>query len=272
MTKRSKISGINLVGLMISSALGAFILAVIVKVSFTVSNNFQIIKATSELEASARILNSFFGKILPANGYNNNDQATNITAFQVSSDNNIAKFTLRYAGGIDGALLCSRKQADSQAPPFNITISFKKPTTSEAGYANCQESISTDPMPIISNANIKDFYMAAIGSNIATPPNISNLVIKDDNVLTYNSKPPFNAIGIKLAILLKSTNPVFNVDRKVSFDNIFPDKTFANFDNTHPRGDKYLYKLVIIQLPFMYTINPNDNSQNNKITLSTLSN
>ena len=35
-----RIAGVNLVGLIVSSALGAFLLAVIVRVSFTVSNNY----------------------------------------------------------------------------------------------------------------------------------------------------------------------------------------------------------------------------------------
>ena len=158
-----KISGVNLIGLMISSALGAFILAVIVRVSFTVSNNFQIIKATSELEASARIINNFFGKAFPANGYYNNDNNLtngnnssnhkyineNLNAFHVNASNDTANFTLWYAGsmdgtnpGIDGTLLCSRQPVPStQTTPLSITIFLKKPTTntSNDGYATCEQ-------------------------------------------------------------------------------------------------------------------------------------
>jgi len=264
-----KISGMNLIGLMISSALGAFILAVIVKVSFTVSNNFQIIKATSELESSARILNNFFGKVLLSNGYNN--APTNQNLFKISADGNSANFSLWYAGSIDptlrmdGTLLCSGQQATLSTNL--ITIFFKKPTSTALslldGYATCSDP-SLNPsltlptngaasgvsyIPIISKAQFAGFYVAPIVADITDPNNkIATLpLLSNANpAVTYKSN------GIKLAILLRSSIPVFNINRIVNFNIFNNTATFTN-TTTDPTGDKYLYKLVIIQSPFVYT-------------------
>ncbi len=268
---KSRISGINLVGLMISSALGTFILAAIVKVSFTVSDNLQIIKATAELEASARILDNFFSKVFLANGYNN--ISTNLNRFRIISstppDNgsNI-KFPLWFAGGDSNAVNCSGQQIPpTQNTPVNVTIFLKQPTTPTAmdGYITCADNPLITPwatdngsgnMPLVSKSQIADFYVVA--SVAATPPpsppavsNMGNFIITTTNINSNN----YNAVGIKLAILLKSTSPVFNADRVVTFRDIFGNKTFSNATTTNPLGDKFLYKLVIIQSPFPYALN-----------------
>ena len=260
-----KIPGMNLIGLMISSALGAFILAVIVKVSFTVSNNFQIIKATSELESSARMLNNFFGKVLLANGYNN--PSANPNFFKISADGNSVNFSLWYKGGLDGTLLCSGHQETNPANLNLITIFFKKPTSTALslldGYATCSDP-SLNPSltlpidgaapgvsytPIISKAQFAGFYVAPIVADpgagvdkIATLP----LISANFTATGYKSN------GIKLAILLRSSIPVFNINRIVNFNIFNNTATFTN-TKTDPAGDKFLYKLVIIQSPFVYT-------------------
>ena len=261
-----KISGMNLIGLMISSALGAFILAVIVKVSFTISNNFQIIKATSELESSARMLNNFFGKVLLSNGYNN--PPTNPNFFKISADGNSVNFSLWYKGGLDGTLLCSGHQETNPANLNLITIFFKKPTSTALslldGYATCSDP-SLNPsltlptngaasgvsyIPIISKAQFAGFYVAPIVADpgagvdrIATLP----LISANFTATGYKSN------GIKLAILLRSSIPVFNIDRTVVYNIFNSGFTFTNVNAAKPNGDKFLYKLVIIQSPFVYT-------------------
>lgn len=271
---KSRISGINLVGLMISSALGTFILAAIVKVSFTVSDNLQIIKATAELEASARILDNFFSKVFLANGYNN--ISTNLNRFRITPSTAPAtgfniKFPLWFAAGDSNAIQCSGQPVaipTSPAPnnPVNVTIFLKQPTTPTAmdGYITCADNTLITPwatdngsgnMPLVSKAQIADFYVVA--SVAATPPpppavsNMGNFIITTTNINPNN----YNAVGIKLAILLKSTSPVFNADRVVTFRDIFGNKTFSNATTTNPLGDKFLYKLVIIQSPFPYALN-----------------
>ncbi len=260
------IPGMNLIGLMISSALGAFILAVIVKVSFTVSNNFQIIKATSELESSARMLNNFFGKVLLSNGYNN--PSTNPNFFKISADGKSVNFSLWYKGGLDGTLLCSGHQETNPANLNLITIFFKKPTSTALslldGYATCSDpslnpslTLPTDGTasgvsytPIISKAQFAGFYVAPIVADITDPNNkIATLpLLSNANpAVTYKSN------GIKLAIVLRSSIPVFNINRVVEFKNIFNQPILFANNTTNPQGDKYLYKLVIIQSPFVYT-------------------
>jgi hypothetical protein len=80
---------------------------------------------------------------------------------------------------------------------------------------------------------------------------MGNFIITTTNINPNN----YNAVGMKLAILLKSTSPVFNADRVVTFRDIFGNKTFSNATTTNPLGDKFLYKLVIIQSPFPYALN-----------------
>ncbi len=262
---KSRISGINLVGLMISSALGTFILAAIVKVSFTVSDNLQIIKATAELEASARILDNFFSKVFLANGYNN--ISANVNNFRITSSTAPAtgfniKFPLWFAGGDSNAITCSGQPVPpTQTAPVNVTIFLKQPTTPTAidGYITCADNTSITPwatdngsgnMPLVSKAQIADFYVVASVKN-ATTGNMGNFIITTTNINSTN----YNAVGIKLAILLKSTSPVFNADRVVTFRDIFGNKTFSNATTTNPLGDKFLYKLVIIQSLFPYALN-----------------
>lgn len=253
---RSNIAGINLIGLMIASVLGTFILAAIVKISFTVNDNLQLIKAIAELESSARILDKFFNQTITANGYN--VSSSNINNFVISTDgNNNIKFPLWFTGGGNNAVSCSGQLIPATTTtPTNVAIFMQKPTTASpptSGYITCLDNATITPpwaindgtsnMPLVSKAQIADFYLVV---SVADPVanKMANFRVISSNV---NPAQKYNAAGMKLAILLKSTFPVFNKSRTVSFNNIFSSKNFSN-----GTGDSFLYKLVIIQAPFVY--------------------
>ncbi len=185
---KSKISGINLIGLIIGSALGAFILSVIVRVSFTISNNYQIIKAHTELEISSRQLNNFFTQAFSAAGYASSGNSSPIS-FIVNSTANpkTISFNLPFSVGINGALECSGQPATtSDYPPkaicnnstnaqqtcLYVSLSNGASTTPSANSSSntpgptpttCQDSSSTaQNAPIVSSTQFIDFSLVAI--------------------------------------------------------------------------------------------------------------
>jgi Tfp pilus assembly protein PilW len=256
---RSNVAGINLIGLMIASVLGTFILASIVKISFTVNDNLQLIKAIAELESSARILDKFFTQTITANGYN--VSSSNVNNFVISTDgNNNIKFPLWFTGGGNNAVSCSGQLVPATTTtPVNVAIFMQHPTTASpptSGYITCNDSGTITPpwavndgssnIPLVSKAQIADFYLVVSVAEAA--PMVPTTKMANFPLISSNVKAAqYNAAGIKLAILLKSTYPVFNKSRTVSFNNIFTKKTFSN-----GTGDSFLYKLVIIQAPFVY--------------------
>lgn len=255
---RSNISGINLIGLMVASVLGTFILAAIVKISFTVNDNLQLIKAIAELESSARILDKFFNQTIIANGYN--VSSSNINNFVISTDgNNNIKFPLWFTGGGNNAVSCSGQLIPATTTtPVNVAIFMQHPNAAASpptsGYITCTDSGTiTRPwtindgssnMPLVSKAQIADFHLVVSVADAVPATKMANFPVNSSNV---HATHQYNAAGIKLAILLKSTFPVFNKSRTISFNNIFTNKTFSN-----GTGDPFLYKLVIIQAPFVY--------------------
>lgn len=256
---RSNIVGINLIGLMIASVLGTFILSAIVKISFTVNDNLQLIKAIAELESSARILDKFFTQTITANGYN--VSSSNVNNFVISKDgNDNIKFPLWFTGGGNNAVSCSGQLVPATTTtPVNVAIFMQHPNTTASpatsGYITCTDSgtIATpwaandgsSNMPLVSKSQIADFRLVVSVADTVPATKMANFPITSSNVKAAQ----YNAAGIKLAILLKSTFPVFNKSRTVSFNNIFTNNTAFSNGTT---GDSFLYKLVIIQAPFVY--------------------
>lgn len=252
-----KIRGINIISLIIGSALGAFILSVIVKISFSITNNYQIIKATSELSISARQLNNFFTQAFSANGYQESGSSlpiSNVNFFGIDTSNNETKFYLWYSAGISGALLCSGQPVAYNAsnPPTFLRISLNVPTSAgTTPYTICKDATISSPNlpPIVNPKQFNNFYLFAITNISTTSSNLTNVSI--DSHISPSSPSYGTTRGIRLAIVLKSTTPVFNTARSVTF-NIFNQQTISF-------NDKFLYKLVIIQSPFFYTaLNPNN--------------
>lgn len=256
-----KIRGINIISLIIGSALGAFILSVIVKISFSITSNYQIIKATSELAISARQLNNFFTQAFSANGYQESGASlptdiSNVNFFGIDTSNHETKFYLWYSAGISGALLCSGQPVDYHAtnPPTFLRISLNVPTSPSATpYTICRDATISSPNlpPIVNPKQFNSFYLFAITNISTTSNNLTNVLI-DSHISPSPPSPSYGTTrGIRLAIVLKSTTEVFNTARSVTF-NIFNQQTISF-------NDKFLYKLVIIQSPFFYTtLNPNN--------------
>lgn len=257
---KSKIFGVNLISLIIGSALGVFILSVIVKVSFTISNNYQIIKANTELAIAARVLNTFFTKAFSANGYiayNPTVSSTKINNFfGINTKTNETKFDLWYSAGLGGALLCSGQTAipipdgSNLNPPLFIRLTLNTTPTADT-QCNDSQLMGVNLPPIVSNKKFKNFHLVAIANNDPTNNTnnkVNNIAINNPNntIITPAIMPSYGYTkGIKLAIILKSSKPVFNTSRNSSF------KLFNNIDWT--TNDKFLYKLIIIQSPFLYT-------------------
>ena len=265
-------SGINLIGLMISSVLGIFIISVIIKISITINNNLQLIQAYIELEQSARIIQKFFESIFNANG-GGLVADTRTNDYFIDSNNKNAKFSMWYTESTPGAISCSGRQlklSDPKTPSDNqITVSmgnYSGPASND-GFITCKNGIASvangDPtssikeeMPLVNSKQVVQFFIAAIVSDPSTatgstPANIRIIPVKYANATTNPppSTPVYNSVGIKLAILLRSTQKVLNAKRTVVFNNIlnFADDPRFNFTATN---DDYLYKLVIIQKPF----------------------
>ncbi|MGI9214871.1 MAG: hypothetical protein ACR2HS_04320, partial [Gammaproteobacteria bacterium] len=234
---RSMYSGINLIGLMISSVLGIFIISVIIKISMTINNNLQLIQAYIELEQSARILQKFFENIFDANG-NGLDTNSRTNDYFIDSTNNTARFSMWYKGSVDGldsgrissAISCSGRQLSSDDTSDNqITVFMNNYVTSNnSGYITCKNGNNSNPtdsdhpreaMPLVNSQQVVQFFIAAIVAD----PSTAKLQIIPINYTNATKDPPptgYNSIGIKLAILLRSTQRVFNIPRKVEFTNI----------------------------------------------------
>ena len=255
-----KIFGINLIGLIIGSSLGVFILSIIVRVSFSVSNTYQIIKANTELEVSARILNNIFLRAFSANGYIENNPGSagagkpNFFGIDTSTTPNETKLYLWYSGGLPGSLLCSGQIATPPAVGANPNPpTFLRVSLSSAPKTKCKDAIVSDPLPpIVSPQQFYRFYLVAtanVNTNNLSTDNIVNVEISSSNTNITATSPAYgNSRGVKLAILLRSAKPVFTTPRAVTF-NIFNAETFS-------ATDQYLYKLVVIQSPFFYTTLP----------------
>ena len=275
---KSKIFGINLISLIIGSALGAFILSVIVRVSFTISNNYQIMKANAELATSARALHNFFMQAFAANGYIENNNITNTkyngNAYTVFDGSNETRFYLWYSAGINGSLWCSGQPAapippssTSPSPPntpwflrvslsSNISGAVLNPTKcKDKTLAMATGITESDLPPIVSPQQFYDFSLVAI-ANVdqanANTSNIANIKISLTNSSITNAITTYGYNrGIKLAILLRSAKKVFNTERIVTFNVFGTNGTTAMSQLITPK-DKYLYKLVVIQSPFFY--------------------
>lgn len=271
---RSMYSGINLIGLMISSVLGIFIISVIIKISMTINNNLQLIQAYIELEQSARILQKFFENIFDANGSNGLDTNSRTNDYFIDSTNNTARFSMWYkgstnvldSGSISSAISCSGRQLSSaNTDDYQITVFMSNSVSGNPGFINCKSDYATttnsnptssakpaDEMPLVNRQQVVQFFIAAIVAEASTVAGeiTNNFQIIPINYTNATKDPPptgYNSIGIKLAILLRSTQRVFNIPRKVEFTNILNVPEFS-FNPTVE--DDYLYKLVIIQAPF----------------------
>ena len=279
---KSKIFGINLISLIIGSALGAFILSVIVRVSFTISNNYQIMKANAELATSARALHNFFMQAFAANGYIENNDTTNTkyngNAYTVFSDgSNETRFYLWYSAGINGSLWCSGQPAapippssTSPSPPntpwflrvslsSNILGAVSNPTKcKDKTLAMATGITESDLPPIVSPQQFYDFSLVAIANAdpSTVPTNVANSNIVSIKIISSNLNTTLTTYGynrgIKLAILLKSAKPVFNTARSVSFNVFGTNVAKTAMSQLTTPTDKYLYKLVVIQSPFFY--------------------
>ncbi len=263
---KSMYSGINLIGLMISSVLGIFIISVIIKISMTINNNLQLIQSYIELEQSARIIQDFFEKIFNANGGGlDTNPNSRINDYFIDSTGNTARFSMWYKGSISNAISCSGRQLSSTNSSENqITVFMNNSVTNNnSGSITCKNGIATptnpnptssaDPeMPLVNSQQVVRFFIAAIVSDpsTATSSDPAKLQIIPINYTNATKDPPptgYNSIGIKLAILLRSTQRVFNIPRKVEFTNIL---NVPEFKFNPTVEDDYLYKLVIIQAPF----------------------
>ncbi|MGD0465750.1 MAG: hypothetical protein ABSA84_03550 [Gammaproteobacteria bacterium] len=266
-----KIFGINLIGLIIGSALGVFVLSVIVRVSYSISNTYQIIKANSDLALSARILNNFFSQVFSVAGYlSATDGTTNSgTVIQypgifnaAGNGNTSVDFTFSYSAGVSGALLCSGQPYTSSGQMY-MNIILSNGTTSAPSITNynnalptgvqrmavCYDSISNPP--VVSPQQFIDFSLATTlvnnsGNmiNLKIAPNTTPPVQISGFAPVGNFNNGYSNQGVKLAILLRSEKPVFNIARSVTFNGFNGEVFSAN--------DKYLYKLVVIQSPFFY--------------------
>lgn len=268
---KSKHSGINLIGLMISSVLGIFIVSVIIKISITINNNLQLIQSYIELEQSARIMQKFFQNIFDTNGFGL-DRGFRTNDYFIDSTGDTARFSMWYRGSTNGlasgsissAISCSGRQLDfSNTSENQITVFMNNyVANNNSGSINCKNGIATPvdgnptssasipAMPLVNNQQVVKFFIAAIVAEEAT--NTLRIIPINYTNATTDPPPPstpvYNSIGIKLAILLRSTQRVFNVKRTVAFTNILNvhDPNFS-FNAT---DDDFLYKLVIIQSPF----------------------
>lgn len=264
----NKITGINLVSLIIGSALGAFLLTVIVKISISINNNHQFIKANLELTISARQLTNFFTQVFMANGYieqpfSANPSVTNPSIinqnfFGINTSggaNEETRFYLWYSPGISNALSCSGQPlttSPSNNPATWLRISFNPSNTNRPASCNDVTVGGGNLIPIVSPQQFNSFYLVATAHlSTALGSNISNISINTSlpsTPTTYGK-----ARGIKLAIILRSPKPVFNTDRPTSFN---------VFNNIFSITDKHLYKLVIIQSPFIYPVTIRDTGTN----------
>lgn len=275
-----KINGINLIGLIIASALGSFIIAVIIKVTINVSNNFQIVRGMIELEQSTRIIDNLFIKFFSANGFGNDNPSSKINTFYINSSNDTINFSLWYAGSSDvtdsgilnDAISCSGRQLGANTTPQELTIFIKNRDLSSGvngtlGYLSCFNKdnglAATDrqnpeqKMPIIRSSQIVKFYAASIVQDPLNKNNLKIIPIIFNNAQAQTDPPViYNSFGIKLALVLRTTLPVFNFNKTTNFSNILglgvPEFTFN-------QSDKYLYKLVTIEYPFINNISLDDN-------------
>ena len=255
---KTKLSGINLIGLIVASGLGVFILGAIIKISLTISTNIQLIKAISELESSARNLEKFFTKIISANGYNNVGASRGTNDFSISSKGDI-QFSLWFSGGISNAVTCSGQPLYSTSPvPVIIYMKLPDPTApienDKLGYITCADNPSIRTpwsanslagqtnMPLVSRAQIADFYVVLSSRNQTA----AGLTMQDIPLIknTNAQITTFDPFALKVIILLRSSVPIF-AKRSVNF-NLFPGKTFSSTDG-------YLYKLLVIHAPFENT-------------------
>lgn len=270
----NKITGVNLVSLIIGSALGVFLLTVIVKISISINNNHQFIKANLELTISARQLTNFFTQAFIANGYIEQpvspsagvtDQTIvnqNFFGINTNGGKNETRFYLWYSAGINNALSCNGQPLTAQ-PSSNPATWLRISLNNNTGniYTQCNDSTlgGNNLPPIVSPQQFQSFFLVAtanlsssVGSNLinilidATPPSKLR-----NRLTTYG-----NARGVKLAVILRSSKPVFNTARTTNF---------TVFNQSFSSTDNYLYKLVIIQVPFMYTINNITNSLTTQI-------
>lgn len=263
---KSSYSGINLIGLMISSVLGVFIISVIIKISMTINNNLQLIQAYIELEQSTRIIQKFFENIFETNG-NGLEPNTRTNEYLLDSTGDNAQFSMWYVGGVTGAISCSGRKLNAQNVDNQITVFMSNPSASNKyGSITCKNakakpgdvdptsSISTERMPVVNGQQVVKFFMAPIVSvpstvtttnGSSTPAKIRVIPIDKATTPQPTGTLVYDSVGIKLAILLRSTQKVFNVKRKVEFQKIL---NFSGFEFNS--DDDYLYKLVIIQTLF----------------------
>lgn len=269
-----KYSGINLINLMIGSALGLFVISIIIKFFITVNNNVQLIKAYTELDQSARIIEDFFSNIFNANGFGITDIEHNINTYFIFNNQNNAEFTMWYTGGTDSAVSCSGRVLTIDPNvifPITIFLGNYIPaignTPAKEGYLTCKNNYHSEntassildaklSMPLIGTAQIFKFFISPIvyEQNFTNmqkyykfiPMNITNVPATSQNPSITNA-----SIGIKINILLKSRQQVFNINKTTTFNNILNINDF-NFTVT----DKYLYKLITIIAPFSNNINP----------------
>jgi len=270
----NKIAGINLVSLIIGSALGVFLLTVIVKISISINNNHQFIKANLELTISARQLTNFFTQAFMANGYieqpysaplpavvtDANSVNRNFFGINTHGGTNETRFYLWYSPGISNALSCSGQPLNVQTtnPATFLRISLN--SNSGHIYTACNDATlgGANLPPIVSPQQFQAFFLVAT-ANLPSGSNLINILISPTNTQLTNTVNTYgNARGVKLAIILRSSKEVFNTKRTTSFT-VFNNTSFSS-------EDKYLYKLVIIQVPFVYTTNTSSSPTNSLIT------
>lgn len=248
---KSRFLGINLIGLIIGSALGVFILSVIIKVSFTVSNDYQIIKAQADLAITTRFLDSFLRKVFSANGYKNSGISDISNQFEFNRASNQLSWKIKFDPGIAEAVLCTGQPAVNVGSSGIVELNF----ISSANGITCTDNINPQlSIPIISSQQFYKAFMVVAAQFYNGSYHIKNTFVSN---LGHSWNIPTgtlevtgdNPVAIKLAIILKSKKPVFNIARNYSF-NIF-DNTVENINST-----KFLHKLVIIQVPFFYTTRP----------------
>ena len=300
-TKKSlhkKISGVNLIGLMISASLGAFILAVIVRVSFTVGDNFQIIKSITELESSARMLTNFFYRVLPNVGFGNSNNIVVHIDSAAGSAEAITGFSFSTDPSIEGIMQCSRRTWPIGSGMQNQTIYFREPLDAfwnnindltQGGFITCADATlnianAENAMPLVSRNQVAGinvvFTVAEVNATNNTIDRIGDVAVNTANAT--NASPPPSvaprmatgtapvAYGVKMSILLRSTDRVFNVNRQSIFNNIFGvGQTYTNVTSgVTPPGDQHLYKLITIAAPFNTTISPINADNHNLLTIT----
>lgn len=273
-----KYSGINLIGLMISSALGVFIISIIIKISITINNNLQLIAAYVELEQSARLIQRFFENVFNSNGYGIsaiNNRTNNYVISNNTINNRTARFSMWYVGSTNGdgsgsinsTISCTGRNLDNTSTQdHQIMIFFKNLNLSnvtQQGYITCRYAPATSTtgdavdisspdtaMPLVDRQLVVKVFIAAIVANQTTP---KYQIVPIVPGAAPSIPLPNYSMGIKLGILLRSREPVFSVDRQVEFLNVLNvatnDDAF-DFQST----DKFLYKLIIIQSPFINNI------------------